>query len=302
MGSDHEHHHHTRSADKTLLIAIVVTGMTMLAEVVGGFLSNSLALMADAGHMFTDMTALILSFIGLKLSQKKASSAKSFGYSRYEIIIGLINGLFLWSIALFIGYEAVGRIFSPEPIDAWLMMIIAVIGLVMNLLIVYLLVQHSKDNLNIRAAFLHVVGDTLGSVGAIVSGILILITGWYLFDPLVSIFIAFLIIYNSRKLISDSIHILLEGTPKNVDPNEVIKSLSTINGVRNIHDLHIWSISSKQTNLSCHLVVEQITESSKILEAAHQIVSSIFGIYHASFQIEPIEFNNCHNCGEKTHE
>lgn len=282
-----------------LITAIAITATVFVVELIGGFIANSLALQADAGHMLTDVAALSLSLLGFLIGNKKANQEKTFGYKRTEIVVALLNGIFLWILALYISYEAVLRFIQSETVNGEILLGVSLLGLAANLVTAYILHSHSHDNLNVRGAFLHVLGDILGSVGAVIAGICVLLWNMTVADPVVSIVISALIIYSSWNLVRDSLHILLEGTPKNIDLNEIEKELQTISGISSVHDLHVWSITSGVYSLSCHVVAADITKTASILTQTRELLDRHFKISHATIQIEPAGFDDCHDCGTK---
>lgn len=292
-GHTHHHHHEAKTGVK---LAIVLTGLMFVAELIGGLLTNSLALLADAGHMATDLAALILSLLGFLWAEKKPDEKRSFGYARAEIVVGFANGILLWGLAALICVEAIGRIADPEPVSGLPMLFIAIAGLVINLISAGILFKSSHHNLNAKAAFYHVRGDAMGSVGAITAAIIILVTGWTLADPVISILISLIIISSAYRLLRETVNILLEGVPDARLPGQVTHELLKIDGVRSVHDLHIWSLGSEHTNLSCHLVVDGTIGHTDILENAHRVIRQLRVVHHATFQIEPDSFNNCDDC------
>lgn len=290
MAHSHDHIH------SKLLIAIAITAIVCVTEIVGGIIANSLALQADAGHMLTDVAALVLSLLGFLIGKKKANHSKTFGYKRTEIVVALFNGIFLWILALYFSYEAILRFINSETVNGEILFGVALLGLAANVVTAFILHSHSHDNLNIRGAFLHVIGDILGSVGAVIAGVCILFWNWAIADPIVSIIISVLIIYSSWNLVRDSLHILLEGTPKSINLDEINKMLRTISGISSVHDLHVWSITSGVYSLSCHVVVSDISVTSAILTQSRELLDHHFNISHATIQIEPIGFDDCHDC------
>src|SRR5262245_29598832 len=239
------HHNHARGASqRTLLIVLLLTFGYMLAEAVGGYLANSLALLSDAGHMFTDVAALALSLFAVRFAARPATPRKTYGFYRLEILAALANGVTLIVLSLAICFEAYHRLRSPEPVKGWTLIWISTGGLAVNLISAWLLSREQQGNLNLRGAFLHVLGDLLGSVAAIGAGLLILWREWMWADPAFSVLISLLIIYNSWRLVADSVNILLEGTPSHINAAAVEQALRTVVGVREIHDLHIWTITS----------------------------------------------------------
>lgn len=293
-GHCHEHHHNSHSNKKSLLLVLCITAFYMVAEFLGGYFSNSLALTADAGHMLSDVGALALSFFALWLSSKKAPIEKTYGYYRAEIFAALINGVTLIFIAGVIIYEAYERITMAQKIDAVTMMIIAFGGLLVNIIGAFILHKGSEENLNVKGAFLHVLGDLLGSIGAIIAGILVY--GWHIYvaDPIVSIIIALLVLYSSIHIINSAVHILMESAPKHIDIQGVKDSISEIEGVENVHDLHIWSINPSLVSLSVHVVAE-MANYEKILCDINDMLKKKFNIEHSTIQIEPKDFheNGC---------
>lgn len=288
-GKDHCRHLEN-SNKKSLLLVLVVTAFYMVAEFLGGYFSNSLALTADAGHMLSDVGALALSFFAIWLSGKKAPIEKTFGYYRAEIFAALINGVTLIFIAFVIIHEAYERINMLQKIDAVTMMVIATGGLIVNIIGAWVLHKGSKENINVKGAFLHVIGDLLGSIGAIIAGILIYGWQFYIADPIISVVIAILIIYSSARITNSAIQILMESAPKHIDINGVKDTISSIAGVNNVHDLHIWSINSSSVSLSVHIVAE-INDYERILCEINTILKEQFNIEHSTIQIEPKDFH-----------
>lgn len=257
MGSEHGHSHGRNK--KTLLIAFLITTIYMIVEAVGGFLTNSLALIADAGHMLSDSISLGIGFLAFTIGEKAADQFKTYGYKRFEILAAVFNGVTLVLIAGYIFYEAYHRFADPPNVASTGMLSIAVVGLLVNLLVAWILMRggDTKGNLNLRAAFLHVLGDLLGSVGAITAALLIMFFGWAWADPLASVIVAILVLISGWRVTKEAIHVLMEGTPKDVDIDEVKKAVQSIPGVRSMHDLHIWSITSGRNALSSHVVVDE---------------------------------------------
>lgn len=291
----HEHSHcHSHNNSKSLLLVLFITAFYMIAEFVGGIYTNSLALTADAGHMLGDVASLGLAYFALWLSTRKAPIEKTYGYYRAEIFAAFINGLTLVFIALAIIYEAYQRIKLAQNIDAMTMIIIAAGGLIVNIVGAWALHGGSKENLNIKGAFLHVIGDLLGSIGAIIAGILVYKYGLYIADPIVSTIIALLVLYSSINITNAAVQILMETVPKHIDLKDVKDSINTIDGVENVHDLHIWSIDSKSVSLSVHVVAE-FTNYERILCEIDSMLKDKFNIVHSTVQIEPVDFheNGC---------
>lgn len=291
MEDGHEHHHHHRpGADRRRLrLVLALTAVYLLAEAIGGFLTNSLALLSDAGHMLTDVAALILALLALWFSSRPVTLEKTYGYYRMEILAALANGVALILISIAIIYEAVSRIKLPEPVKGLEMMLIAIGGLVVNVVSALILHSAAEDNMNMRGAFLHVISDALGSVGAIVAGFFILKWGWTLADPIISIAMALLIVYGSWRLIRDSVNVLLEGTPSHINVRAVIDAMHEVAGVEDVHDLHVWTIKSGMDALSAHVNITRDAPHRGVLEKLQQQLRSKFGISHVTLQLEAVE-------------
>ncbi len=291
--SEHEHQHNLPSAgSQGLWIALVITVVIMMAEVAGGFLSNSLALLGDAGHMFTDVFSLGLSLFAFTMSKRPPNSTRTYGYHRMEVMAALTNGALLIIISIAIFYEAYRRFASPPEIKGPLMLIIASIGLIGNLAGIYVLKGTHTQNLNIRSAFLHIVGDTMSSVGVIIGGVLIITEKWYFMDPLISILIGGIIIRGAIGIVFESSSILLEYVPGNIDPDTVHRALLGINGIKNVHDLHIWAITSGLYSMSSHIMIDDamISEGALIIGQVEALMKEKFDITHTTVQLE------CDNC------
>lgn len=294
---DHGHAHHHTTNKRVLFWSFIAIFTFMIVEAIGGYITNSLALLSDAGHMLSDAFSLALSLFAFKLGEKRATKDKTYGFKRFEIIAAFINGLTLIVIALFIFYEAYTRFLEPPNVSAS-MMFIAIIGLVVNVIVAFMLMQGgSQENLNIRGALLHVMGDLLGSVGAIVAGILIYAFGWNLADPLASVIVAVLILFSAIRLTKESIHVLMEGKPYDINADEVKHTLENLNGVVDVHDLHIWAITAEFPSLSCHLVVEQGVDRDQLLMEANEKMKNMYHISHCTVQIEGFCTDNQENCG-----
>jgi len=292
MGHQHDHSHdHTHGANKKVLLLsfIIITGY-MIVEAIGGFVTNSLALLSDAGHMFSDSISLGIAMLAFIFGEKAASYTKTYGYKRFEILAAVLNGVTLIGIALFIFYEAIERFANPPEVATTGMLIISTIGLLINILVARIMMRGSdtKDNLNMRGAFLHVLSDMLGSVGAIVAALLIMFFGWGWADPLASVVVALLVVRSGYYVTKAAIHVLMEGTPTNVDVQGIIQLIEQTEGIESIHDLHIWTITSGTNALSCHAVVNEhlkIADSEHILrKIEHNLEHK--GIKHVTIQLE----------------
>jgi cobalt-zinc-cadmium efflux system protein len=273
--------------EKQLKIVIAFTGFILVVEVIGGIISNSLALLSDAAHVFSDVIALTLSFLALRLATRPASTSRTFGYHRAEVFAALANGIILLIVSFFIFKEAYERFSTPPEIKTTEMLLVAVFGLLVNLWVALRLRGHAHDDLNIKSAFLHVVGDALASLGVIIGAIVIIFTGNTLADPIVSVLIGSIIIVGSLWVIRESVHILFEGTPRDVDFEEVSSVILGIEGVKSVHDLHIWSICSHINAASAHINVgdvkmSEVGEISKTIEGKMGALK----INHTTFQFE----------------
>ncbi|PTX55327.1 cobalt-zinc-cadmium efflux system protein [Melghirimyces profundicolus] len=292
---DSRHHGDQREQNKQgLTIALGITTGIMLLEFFGGLLTNSLALLSDSGHMLSDAGSLALSLAAMWFAARPASPNKSFGFYRFEILAALFNGVTLFVIAGFIVWEAVNRFLSPPKVAGGSMMMIAAVGLAANLVSAWFLMKKGdvKENVNLKSAFLHILGDALGSVGAIVAGVLMTLYSWYEADPVISVIVALFILRSAWGVLSDSIHILMEGTPVTIDQEEVRKTLGEIRGVNDVHDLHIWTITSGLDSLSCHLVIEDERDGQVILQQAIRKIEERFQIRHTTIQVETTDLQH----------
>lgn len=300
-------HHHTeennyqRKKNKSsLTLALFITATIMLLEFLGGIYTNSLALLSDAGHMFTDAISLALSLLAMWLSNRPPSAHKTYGYYRFEILAALFNGISLFIIAGIIISEAYHRLLTPPTVTSGTMIVVSSIGLFANLLSAWILIRKgdTKENVNVRSAYLHVLGDALGSVGAIIAGILMYFFAWYITDPIISVVVALLILKSAWDVVSYSAHILMEGTPSRINRQRVEEVLLQIPQVKKVHDLHIWTITSGFDSLSCHLLIEDNADTDTLLQLAIQKIEKEFHITHTTLQIEKsgIVHKHGHNC------
>ncbi|MEI7528201.1 MAG: cation diffusion facilitator family transporter [Elusimicrobiota bacterium] len=308
---DHEHEHehghscghahgHSRgqSQRKAITTAFVITAGFMLVEAAGGLLTGSMALLSDSMHMLTDAAALGMSFFASRLAGLKPDSSRTFGYRRAEVVAALANALLLWILSGYMLREVYERFHNPVPVLYGPMLVVAVLGLLANLVCASILHGHSGENINIRGAFLHVLSDLAGSVAAIAAGVIIYFTGWYRADTIVSLLIIGLILFSSTRLLGEAFHILMEGAPKDLSLGAVEKELRAIEGVSDVHELHVWSLSSGFNALSAHLVVKDPARQQAALKAATSGVAAGFGIKHSVFQVEsePVENSSCDIC------
>jgi cobalt-zinc-cadmium efflux system protein len=262
-----------------------LTATFMVAELVGGLLSNSLALLADAGHMLTDVAALGLSVFAISLARRPPSRKRTYGYVRFEILAALVNGAALLGISGLILWEAWERLRQPAAIDGTIMLTVAGAGLLVNIVGATLLHSHAHDNLNVRGAYLHVIGDLLGSVGALMAGVIILTTGWTPIDPIASVAIALLILFSAWHLVREAADVLLESAPSHVDMQAILDDLGNIGGLEEVHDVHVWTLTSGFIALSAHGVIDDVTQHNRILNEVRERMRAR-GIEHVTFQIE----------------
>jgi len=282
----HDHHHHIGIGASLILATLLTLGFAAVEAGVGLW-AGSLALVADAGHMVNDAAALALAAGAAWLARRPVSARHSYGLGRAEFVAALVNSLGLLVLVAWLTVSAVGRLQAPQAVQGEAVSVTAAVGLAINLLVAWLLTRGEK-NLNTRAALLHVLGDLLGSVAALLSGLVIAFTGWTPIDPLLSLGIGALILVSSLRLLRESLHGLMEGTPFHLDPEEVGRALAGVQGVASVHDLHIWNVKSEQTLLSAHLVVHDIASWETTLEASHTLLAERFGIRHATLQPEPV--------------
>lgn len=300
---DHEHSHSAlgdRSAKrKPLAIALAITTVFLIVEVIGGIAANSLALLADAGHMATDAGALVLSLFAAWLAGRPASPRRSFGYLRAEILAAAVNAAILLLLSFYIFYEAWKRFSDPPEVRSGLMLGVAVAGLGANIVSAWVLSRGGghKHDLNTRGAFLHVIGDLLGSVGTIVAALIIMATGWYKADPILSVVIGGLIVFSAWRLLKEAVDILLEATPANIDVDEVRATLRSVPGVADVHDLHIWTVTSGVIAASAHLEITNVRNWNDTLETATHQLAEAFGIVHATLQ--PEEYHPDRTVGDR---
>jgi cobalt-zinc-cadmium efflux system protein len=269
-----------------LLAVLLLSGGYMLVEVAGALWTGSLALAADAGHMLADTGALALALFAAWIAARPPTPAKTFGYYRVEILAALVNALILFGVAGWILLEAYQRILVPRPVLAGPMLVIAALGLGVNGISAWLLHHSAAASLNVRAAYLEVVTDALASVGVVMAAIVVMATGWTIIDPLVSVGIAVVIVPRTWRLLTQAVNVLLEGTPAHLALNEIEAAMVQVAGVRRIHDLHVWTLTSGREAMSAHVVVEDPRESDRLLEALHAVLHARFGIDHTTIQLE----------------
>jgi len=301
---DEHNHRHGRSADswRRLTVVLLLTSVYMVLETIGGWWTGSLALLADAGHMFTDSAALVLALTAVWFSSRPATSKKTFGYYRLEIIAALVNGVALVVIAMLIFYGAYQRWLAPPFVRSGPMMVVAAGGLIVNLLSAWILHARDEIDLNMRGAWLHVVGDALGSVAAILAGACMMFFGWYAADPFFSALISLLIIWGSVRLIRDSTNVLLEGTPAHINLAAVEDAILATSGVNDVHDLHVWTITSGREALSAHVIHGESISQPDLLKELRTKLHDRFGVDHLTIQMETADFEDetFHFCNNGT--
>jgi cobalt-zinc-cadmium efflux system protein len=292
MGHDHDHNHahlaaNSADGERRLFWAMCLTGGFMLAELAGGLITGSLALLADAGHMLGDFVALVLAWAAIRVGKKSPDLRRSFGYHRFQVLAAFVNGISLLVIAGWILIAAISRSVNPADVMAGPMLVIASLGLVVNLIVFRILTGGEHQNLNIRGAALHVLGDLLGSVAAIGAALLIMFYGWMRADPILSIIAAGLIVSAGYKIVKQAGHILLEGTPEEVDPGQVSAQLmSKIPEIIDVHHVHIWSLTDERPVLTLHARITEQVDHDRIVNDIHRALESLFGVRHATVQIE----------------
>src|SRR5437867_7136453 len=298
----HPREHGGQSAYSSLKAALFITATFLVTEFVGAIYTNSLALLADAGHMLTDVAALSLSLFAMHFASRRATPRKTYGFYRVEILVALLNGVFLVLVALYIFYEAYHRVLNPPPVKANWMLVVAIVGLLANMTSAYILFGKHHESLNVRGAFFHVLSDAIGSVGAILASIAILVSGYQIADSSISVLVAVLILWSSWILIRDAVDILLEGTPSHINIVSLREQLGRVAGVESVHDLHVWTLTSGMLAMSCHVVVDHDDFSrTELLSRVNGVAREMFRIDHTTIQIEDanlpqevFESCNCH--------
>lgn len=288
----HAHAREDRASARSgkLLFAFALTTLMMVAEVLGGAWSGSLALLADAGHMMVDALALLLAFVGAWMAGRPADARRSYGYGRMEVLAGFVNALSQFVLVGWIAYEAITRLFHPGQIISGVMLLVAFIGLLVNLLVLRMLHGHAHDDVNLASASLHVLGDLLGSAGAVLAALAIRWYDWLWADPLLSLLVSLLILNSAWRLLHRSAHILLEGVPDGIDSAEVEASLRAADGaIADIHHLHVWQLASGSRMATLHAELHERADGARALQAIRQILRDRFGVQHVTVQIDPGE-------------
>lgn len=292
-------HDHAKSANSgTLLIALLLTGTFLIAEVIGSFVFNSLALLSDAGHMLTDVAALTIALMAIRIGARPADGQRTFGYRRFEILAAAFNALMLFAVAIYILVEAINRFRDPEPVQSTGMLIVAVAGLIINLISMRLLRSGKEQSLNLKGAYLEVWADMLGSIGVIGGAIAIRFTGLTWIDPVVAVGIGLWVLPRTWILLRDTANVLLEGVPRGMSLNDIRAAIVGVPGVQNAHDLHVWSITSANSSCSVHIIVDDVGQAEAIRAQVAQMLSQSFLIEHATVQTESkqcAELNSAHS-------
>jgi cobalt-zinc-cadmium efflux system protein len=292
------HDHSTNSIETRFILSLALTGIIFLAELIGGVLTRSLSLLSDAAHVFLDAFALGLSYVAIRLAALPPNDRHTYGYHRMRVLAALANGATLLLVAFEIFREAIKRFSNPEPVLAGPMLIVAVIGLVVNVVVALVLRghDHHHHDLNVQSAFLHVLGDALASVGVIAAGVVIALTGWTVIDPLVSVLIGIIILVGSGNVLRKSIHILVEGVPRGLTASEVAEAMHAVPGVSKVHDLHIWTVGPGYISLSAHVVLndQSLSEAQSIMDDLKAALKEQFDIQHTTIQFE------CQSCAQGT--
>jgi len=285
------HDHHNKEGGRSLQIALGITFLFFVVELIGGMLTNSLALLTDAWHMLNDVFALASALVAAWLAKRPATDRRTYGYYRAEVVAAFLNGIFLWVVVIFIFIEAFHRFQNPAHVETMNMLVVAFFGLLANGLSAYTLEKSKEESLNVKGAFLHVLADTLGSLGAISAGLIMHFTGWYQIDPLISVIIGVLIFYSSGRLLKDTINVLLEGVPPGIDANALERRILGMEGVKDLHDLHVWCITpTRMCLLSAHVVVDREVDRKMLMKKMIDTLKEEFGIDHTTIQMEDEDY------------
>jgi cobalt-zinc-cadmium efflux system protein len=286
MGKGHTHDHAQGGNEKALKLALALTSIFLIAEAVAGVLTQSLALISDAAHMLTDSAALAIALFAIRIGKRPADKLRTFGYARYEILAALFNALMLFAVAIYIVIEAYKRFTSPPEIQSGAMLIVAVLGLVINLISMRILMSGKDSSLNVKGAYLEVWSDMLGSIGVIAGALIIRWTGWYWVDTVVAVAIGLWVLPRTWTLLKESVNVLLEATPTHVDTNEIQEAVLGIEGAQSVHDLHVWSISSDKISLTAHVVYDKRASNMEVLTKIRSLLAEKFDIHHVTIQME----------------
>ena len=288
MGHDHDHALHNTIVSRKLIVATAATLLFVVVQVVVGFAANSLALIGDALHNFTDGLALMLALAAIRLERRRPTDEKSYGYHRAGILAAFVNAAILVALTIYLFIEAASRFRSPEPVDSMAMIIVAALGIALNAAITFALRREGRSDVNVRAAVMHMLGDTFSSAGIIVAAILIRVTGTRQWDAVISIAIGFLILWSSWGILRETVNLLLEGTPRGIDPDAVARSLGGIAGVYGVHHLHIWALGASRPAMSCHIMVGDVPVKTtrKLLDEVNAVLLHDHRIAHTTIQFE----------------
>jgi cobalt-zinc-cadmium efflux system protein len=293
MTGSHSHHaadgqdHRHETNERRMGLAALITGVFMFAEIAGGIVSGSLALLADAGHMLTDFASLALAWFGFRLTRRAADWKRTYGLDRFQVLVAFTNGLALFAIAAWIFYAAIERLQNPQPVAGGIMAVVAVLGLIVNVAAFTLLHGADRENLNVKGAAIHVIGDLLGSVAALIAGGVILLTGWTPIDPLLSVLVAGIILRSGWRVVEASGHILLEGAPRELDTRNIGPDLiANVAGVTGVHHVHVWSITQERRMVTLHACVDAVGDFDPLVKAIKQRLKTRFGLDHATIEIE----------------
>ena len=294
----HDHSHQGHANEKRLGAAALLTGAFMLAEIAGGLVSGSLALLADAGHMLTDFAALALAWFAFRLARRPADWRRTYGYDRFQILVAFTNGLALFAIAAWILIEAWQRLADPRPVLGGIMIIVALAGLAVNLIALRLLHGAEQDNLNVRGAAVHVMGDLLGSLAAIIAAGVILTTGWTPIDPLLSVLVALIILRSAWLVVREAGHILLENAPRELDSRDIAAAIAmSVDSVRDVHHIHLWAITQKRQMITLHVKIAPQADGPDAVKAVKSVLHDRFGLDHATVEIE---YDDCPDAADTT--
>lgn len=298
-GQRQEHHDLRETSRRSLVTALFLTATFMVVEAVGGFLSGSLALIADAEHMLTDSAAIALALFAIWLAKRPASAKRTYGYNRAEVLAAAANGIFLWLIAGWILWESIQRFINPKEVEGDVVVIVGGIGLLVNLVVMYILHKPSERSLNVEGALQHVFADLMSSVGVVISGIVVILSGWSLVDPILSVLIALLIMLSSRHLLTAALTVLIEGTPEHVDLYKLCSEMEQVSGVTVVHDVHAWTVTSGYLALTAHVLVDpdHRGDFDEILRELRRIANEDHGFAHTTIQLE----TSVDGCSEDHH-
>jgi len=281
-------HHHALPLESKLKFGVIIALAILVIEIAGGLLSHSLALLSDAGHVFADVLALSLSWYGVRQARRPSSSGMTFGYHRVGVLIAIVNALSIFAIAAIIFFEAYHRFLNPREVQGLLMLTIAIIGLGANIFVALWLRTEQRNNLNVRSAFWHALGDALASVGVIIGGLIIMFTGWFWVDPIISALIGVIILLAAWQIFKEGMRVLLEATPSGVDVMKMLQVLKQMPGVKDVHDVHVWSISPELRALSCHVLIDDLptSQAADIRRQIAEVAEQQFNIEHTTVQME----------------